>query len=592
MKGDLIMPVEFLPQADDYFRASAENIKNLLDDGGALFEVPDYQRNFAWTNSELDAFWSDLEKVVSTSFDSSFHVKVGVKPHFFGAVVLTKMGNRVYEITDGQQRITTCSILAKLMLEKAMTLENASESAGISSILTPLLKRNEYDEPDDPRLRLDAGIDSFYREYVLNLDSSAQRAAYVQSHPSGYHEAQKLMTNAVSFFAEKMDAAFPADLPQRCVKEKLLAYVHALTRLFVVLKIEVDQEQIAYVIFETLNTRRKDLTESDLIKNEIFRSVRGTRRPEVKTMWDSIVETVEKEDLTEYMRFQYASQYGAVKPSDLFEVIKGHLESHDSFGYLSMLNDESEWYARIALSSTVHWDNEVTRMLRAFDQIDVTHGRPLLLAGAIRFNSDTVAMRRLVRCTLSFCVRYFTVGANSVEDLQKEVSLMAVKVRNGEFGLDELAAYMRGLADDVVFEGKFAKFSTKAANVAFYLLYELEKALRPGVQPLDHGPSQHVEHVMPKKPSQQPARLGEWNHVRDDPRYKEYLHRLGNLIILEAELNQSVRNHDFLYKVAAYRDSNLYYPGEISRRYTVWDFDQIEERQREMARTAVSVWGF
>lgn len=90
---------------------------------------------------------------------------------------------------------------------------------------------------------------------------------------------------------------------------KLVCYIKAFTRLFTVLKIVVKERETAYTIFGTLSNRGKDLTDSDIIKNEIFQSVEEERSHLIKNKWDSIIESIENEDLTGYIRFHFASQF-------------------------------------------------------------------------------------------------------------------------------------------------------------------------------------------------------------------------------------------------------------------------------------------
>ena len=85
----------------------------------------------------------------------------------------------------------------------------------------------------------------------------------------------------------------------------------------------------------------------------------------------------------------------------------------------------------------------------------------------------------------------------------------AEKVQN----LDELIEYMETLTDDKTFERNFTEFTTKTSTLAFYILFELEKNRMSGVVPLPHGPSQHVEHIMPKRPSNKKERLNNWDSV-------------------------------------------------------------------------------
>jgi hypothetical protein len=591
----------------DYFDSDAHNLSSLFIDGNRIFIIPDYQRTFAWANAELNLLWEDFLKVTVQSFTQDFQVHHDPKPHFFGAIVITETVAGEYEVIDGQQRLTASSILLKVMQEFAMWISSYDKQAGIKSIISPILQRNIYGQPFEQRLHLDENINGFYKEYILLKYNPTERDLYRQVHYIRPGSASDLIRNAHDFFTQKMEAEFPASLTQEQLHNKLYCYVIAFTKYFMFLKIVSKKKETAYTIFETLNKRGKDLSESDMIKNEIFKSVDIAERDRIKAIWDNITENIETENLTEFIRFQYASDIGPVRPTELFEVVKKHINTNNAFDYLRKLEIESEWYARITLTGAPFWNPIITEKLKAFTDIDVSHSIPLLLTGALLCNHNENQFFKLVNATLVFCFRYFTVGGNSVADLEKEIGYMSRALRNPKDimtlplnahpaekiqNLDELISYMKTLTEDAVFERKLKEFRTKSNQLAFYILYNLEKSINPAVMPSPQSPSQHLEHIMPRTPSTAAARAHEWAHVKNDPNYKEFLFRIGNMIILESDINQRVRNKDFSVKKSNYKLSGLVYPKQIADTYATWDFNTIDQRQTQIAQRALSVWKY
>lgn len=581
----------------DFFVAKEHNIKSILTDGNRFLRVPDYQRNFAWTKDELNQFWRDFKNTFENAFNPNYTQKLNVQPHFFGTILLTESNTNAneFEITDGQQRITISTLFLKALLETSNKLENSTEKSGIASMIVPLIQRNDYDEPFEQRLFLDSTINDLYVNYAITANSIAEREEYIrlnsirtQNPPSS---AQRLK-EAYDFFLTILSSEFPINLSQNDIHEKLKCYIKTFVRLFTLLEIRVKNRETAYTIFGTINNRGKDLTDSDIIKNEIFKSVDESRRAVIKEKWDSIIDSIDTEDLTDYLRFQYASVYGPVKKVDLYKVVTALISRIDPIAYLEQLKVEAEWYGRINLIGANHWNELITSKLEAFKMLDITHSLPLILTGAVLFNDNEQEFERLVNSTLVFCFRYFTIGRNSVENLEREIGNMSKALREGVRDLNSTISYMRGLTTDQEFVSDFTSFSSKTSSVAFYILHEFERNRMSGVVPLPHGPSQHVEHIMPKKPSQARNRLNEWNHVRNNPEYKDYVHRLGNLIILESVINQSVGNKDFNDKKLLYQTSDLSYPRDISATYNIWDFATINMRQQRMATEALAVWRY
>ncbi|NRS81661.1 DUF262 domain-containing protein [Bacillus cereus] len=579
----------------DYFVAKEHNIKSILMDGNRALKVPDYQRNFAWTTEELSQFWDDFKNAYENAFNPDFTQKLNAKPHFFGTILLTESNENEFEITDGQQRLTVSTIFLRALLEISFRLQNSTEQSGIATMIIPLIQRNDYGEPFEQRLHLDNTVNKVYTDYIINSRNQMERENFLRLNPIKIQtppsSAQRLK-EAYDFFLIKLSQEFSDQLSQHHLHEKLRCYIRAFIRLFTLLEIRVKNRETAYTIFGTINKRGKGLTDSDIIKNEIFKSVTENRRHEIKEKWDSIIDSIDTEDLTDYLRFQYASIHGPVKKVDLFRVITELLRVVDPITYLDQLKIEADWYARINLIGATHWNSTITKKLEAFKSLDVSHSIPLLLTGAVLYNNNEPEFERLVNATLVFCLRYFTIGRNSVENLEREIGNMSKSLRDGTRDLNDIISYMHDLTTDQEFSHDFSMFATKSSAVAFYLLNQLEINRLHGVVPLPHGPSQHIEHIMPKKPSQARARQHEWRHVRDNPEYKDYVYRLGNLIILESDINQSVGNKDFNDKKVLYLDSDLTYPREISATHSNWDFANIQSRQQRLATEALTIWRY
>ncbi|MFB8372267.1 DUF262 domain-containing protein [Paenibacillus taichungensis] len=596
----------------DFFGAEEHNIRSLFSQN-ITFIVPDYQRNFAWTHNELQHLWEDFQKVVKDSFDDNHLIKPDHKPHFFGTILVTESPNGSrYEITDGQQRLTTVSILLKCLLEEASRIGDMHAQAGIRAILTPLVQRSQYGEPFVQKFELDSTINDFYRDYILLKNSEAERAQYIQLHPIGSNNtAIYRLKMAHSYFVKKIREELPETLDQQELHNKLLCFVLTITRLFLILQIVVKESETAYTIFGTLNNRGKDLTDSDIIKNELFKRVPMLQRSIIKEKWDSIIECIENEDLTEYIRFHYASKIGPVKKVELFGAVTEYLNNNDAAEYLDSLFSEADWYARVNLIGATYWNDAITHKLDGFKHLDISHSIPLLLTGAVKYNHNSIDFERIVNATLVFCFRYFTIAKNSVADLEREVGLMSRALRNpldlsklsqAELqsipehkkivDIDSLCTYMLLLTSNANFVRHFRDFSTKTNSLAFYVLNELEKKRMTGVIPLPHGPAQHIEHIMPKKPSKRTSRLHEWGHVRNNPEYSDFVYRIGNMVILESDINQQVSNKDFSVKLTLYNASGLSYPRDISAAQTHWDFASINNRQTLMAQEALSIWRY
>ena len=581
----------------DYFEAESTSLYNLFIDGNFQFKVPDNQRHFAWGKPQIEQLWNDLKETVENSFDDNYLMlpDAHIDPHFFGAIYLTMdQHHNKQNISDGQQRLTSCTILLKLFLQYAQPLEQ-SKLNGISRRITDCVERSKYGEPYEPRLELDQSINDFFREFILLPDNDSDRQHYLDISSPSYKESYNRIIECYTFLKEECDKEFSDELLQENAdrySNKLLAYLRSLQDLFIVLRIKVRKENTMYVIFETLNQRGLDLSESDLIKNLFFKYNRASGAF-IKEKWDSISENIESEDLTSYIRFHHNSNNDyIVNPKNLFKRINLLLESNSNHsGYLNNLESESKWFGFITSKGTAFWDDEThNSLINILNKLSISHSLPLLLAAAVKYGNDKPTFKQISKAIEAFCFRFFTIGSNKVEDLERQINELSLGLRNGDTA-DVCIQKMQRKSTDAVFKDDFAKAMIKSNDLAFYILYQMEKrkGMASGVIPYGHSANQHVEHIMPKKPS------NNWPGLSDDPLYSKYVYRLGNLLVLERDINQKIKNKDYNYKVSNtdnkdYNHSALYYPKKVATDYTTWDFKKIDERQIEMANEALTVW--
>lgn len=601
-------------EASDIFKSDESNLFDIFNTA-KKFLVPDYQRKYAWTKNQLDQLWDDFKKTHESCYDDKMNLKniSEQRPHFLGAIVLTILENENYEIIDGQQRLTTICIFMKVLLEISERITDVNEKYNIMRMAEPFLQSNIPGMPFESKITLDDTIDEFFKEYILLTKNKEEKDTYLNSKIMRKNSSKMLIKESYEFIYEKLKEEFPESMTSSEIYQKLYTYVIVVSRYFLVLKIGVKKKNTAYTIFETLNKRGKDLSESDMIKNALFKVI-GNTNSDIKLKWDTICENIDTEDLTEYIRFSYVSKVNNVTPAQLYEEVRKLIKNNnEATKYLEELESESELYGHIININYNYWSSfpigeDIINDLNAIKDMDIKNCTPLILSGAIRFIKDENNIEefsKLLSNVTTFCFRYFTIGGNSVSNFDKEIGKMSRAIRGvdkeikKEDGskkiintLDDLTEYMKSLTVDTIFKRNFKQFSTKSMQLAFYIIYSLEKTLRTGVVPLTHGPKQHVEHIMPKKPSKAKNRMNEWNHVRNEDEYSEYIHRLGNLMILESDINESIKNKDFKDKIEGYKKSGLYYADDIVKNYAQWDFSTIESRQEVMSNAALNVWNY
>ncbi|MCY3739695.1 MAG: DUF262 domain-containing protein [Candidatus Poribacteria bacterium] len=220
-----------------------KTIKALFD-SSTIFNIPKYQRAYAWEEEQLDAFIEDLENQNSN------------KDHFFGTILLQKQEPEgefnIIDIVDGQQRITTIIIFMKLLLTQHKSKGN-----------------------DVKRLRRTYIKDDRYKLRVLDLDNDFFESYILEDNGSGDNEAetpyQYRLLKAKEFLAEWIgrhpDRA--KEFIDKIGDMKVLTY-------------SVDDNSEAALIFETTNNRGKSLTSLEKVKSFLMhKTYLASNSPEI-----------------------------------------------------------------------------------------------------------------------------------------------------------------------------------------------------------------------------------------------------------------------------------------------------------------------
>lgn len=589
--------------ANVYFTPSEYRLQELLTRDKRL-NIPDYQRGFAWGPEKFKELWSDVITTEGQNFnDFILKEETTQQPHFLGAIV-AEVPDGLHgddQIIDGQQRLITVTILLSVLND---FIQRVNEVTLRQSLFNTIFRCTKITDPSNPtthisRIELnDTQAQSFFVEHVIQPTSSGARTAGL-SNAANLTRVQERIKLCIEFFSTNLAAHLgqPSDADYDQKVERLTQTV---LLLITVLHVSVKKPDLAYTIFETLNTRGLDLTQADLIKNRIF-SRSGADRQPVMQHWTTMIGKLPDRDgaATEYIRHHYASFKDNVKAKDLFKTISTYTSSVRVLSYTQMLVDEADNYSDIADASTGR-DAADTYLEQITKDLDITLSYILLLAGAKIFGFANPNFVKLARYVRDFSFRFMTVGrAGDVAQFEEIMGQAARDLRGGtplDGASPSILELLQQKAPDQVFFDDFKEYRAVKPALGFYILKQIEDHLSggQGVTLFDHSPVQHLEHIMPKRPTNQG-----WSHVLNDQRFTSFLHRVGNLLALERDINVAIQNKPFDIKNGTiqtnslnYGNSRLMLPSRVSAYLNngLWDFTSIENRQQALAQIALQVW--
>lgn len=293
----------------------AKPLHEFIEGHKIQFVIPVYQRNYDWLIDNCDQLFSDLVKLSRSNRHS----------HFFGSIV-TSSADSSYNrlVIDGQQRLTTISLLLL---------------AGIQAVKDGAIEISEES-------KLDEAYEVFLKAKFCNSERKIKlvpiendRIAYdkIFNEEDSFDEESKVTRNYRHFY----------DLltrkPQALSFDQLLDAIERLQ----IISIELDSDDDAQLIFESLNSTGLALTEADKIRNYLLMSLTPEEQQVCfKNYWQKIEQATENQPtkfLRDYLTIQRQLQR-PVRLSNIYYEWKKYMDGHDRKEELVKMLDYAHYY--------------------------------------------------------------------------------------------------------------------------------------------------------------------------------------------------------------------------------------------------------
>lgn len=558
------------------FNTANQTLRQLLGNG-LTYHVPRFQRDYSWSENEWEDLWSDIQGILAPGGESA---------HYMGYLVLQSSDNRRFDIIDGQQRLTTLSLLVLAILKNldALVKDNIDSDQNRRRIEQLRNSYLGYLDPVTlvplPKLTLNRNNNSFYQNYLLPLERLPQR---------GLKASEHLLRKSFEWFAahvrEDRAAKNGADLAK--IVEEVAG------RLFFTV-ITVTDELNAFKVFETLNARGVRLSATDLLKNYLFAVAHGdgcheTEIQNLEQRWEVILGKLGSENFPDFLRVHWNSRNAFVRQADLFKTIRGHIRDKGAvFQLLRNLDEDVDVYAAFSEPTDPLWaEPEQQKHIAELRMFNVRQPYPLLLAVKRQLlPSDFTLVLRA--CTI-ISFRYNVIGGLAGSEQERTYNNVAERVARKE--LTSASAVIRALRtvylSDEQFLGAFAEKQLKTTQsrnkrVARYILFKIERHVSTNDYDFDSG-QYTLEHVLPENPGES------WSDFSNDL-VERFVYRLGNLTPLKAGANREAGNQPFEIKKALYTASEFVITRKIADENADWTPERITARQKWLAKQATSIW--
>lgn len=558
--------------------AKEGTIVRLLDGTDKKFIIPVYQRPYSWKKENCKLLFEDL----MTAY------KKGSSSHFFGSIVYVENdvgGINEYQIIDGQQRLTTVSLLL-------LAIRNYLESCGIvidgincAKITDAYLTDKYANDEKKLKLKLVQGDDDAY-------DRLIERTTPVENNG---------ITVNYNYFYSEISSLEDAEIK---------GLYDALTKLSIVnISLKPSDGDDPQLIFESLNSTGKDLEESDKIRNYVLMRISSDRQKRVyKNYWEKLEKKVEKTELTGFIRHYLAVKTRELYPeAKLYFAFKAFREKSNK-EIEDILDDILRFadYYKIIKESKIT-DSGYRCALARINKLEVNTVTPLLFDLFVAKNAnrlDDDSFCKAIEIIESFLIRrmfcslptaplnkLFVYAGDEIEKNLKdspEASFFDVFV----YSLLSKTGKSR-FPSDHEFDEKFPLFElynakSSSRKFVFERLENSKSKERVAVEDQLNNGELTIEHIMPQTLSEDwKTYLGsEWELI-----HTKYQHTLGNLTL--TAYNSDYSNLPYEKKLNMPDKGILHSKlmlNEKIKGIKVWNKDAIINRATLLLSWAKGIW--
>jgi hypothetical protein len=561
--------------------SSDQDIRTLLS--SAYYRIPRFQRPYSWDQENIQDFWNDVVRDTPTDY-------------FIGSMVVYKDQINTYGVVDGQQRLTTITILL-------CVLRNALSENGFDDLaqgIHGLIERKNIDNKPQYILSTESSY-PFFQDRIQKFgkpEIEVQALREEETLQSAYEQLQATVDGVIK--SVHADPTLSQAKHTEIIRQKMVAIRDALLGLKLIF-IKLDDEDDAYLIFETLNTRGKDLNLSDLVKNHLTKHLKAANAlvDETKIKWEQVLDTIEGSsadlNMDTFTHHYWLSKYDYQTQKELFKVLKKQITKIEAGKFLDSLVSDSVLYRSIHEPTYGKWTKQESRIrgaLEALQLFRVQQQTPCVLSLAREYASEKLKKKHLEdalvaiekfhflftavtsqRSSGGISGMYASLGRRLFEaaDTHEAVEIiqeLKTKLRDRVPSLEEVVA----LIPEMIYTSNI----TKLRKLVKYALVGFAKHHEGGVV-VDYE-TMTIEHLVPQS-------LIGTNGYND-----AIIGQVGNLVLVSEELNHKLKDKTFKDKKNILEAAGYQLPEDVKQAID-WTDAEIVKRTKKLAEQAYNtVW--
>lgn len=552
------------------------NILQLFGDS-YWFNIPSYQRPYVWTEENV----SELLEDITYTFKNN-----PKEMYFMGSLVLQSKGNNEYDILDGQQRLTTLS----LILATIRDLINCKSIK--EEIQNNLYQKGKETEDIPSRNRFIFGIRNevqiFFENYIIKEDGINNIEKVLEDDNFKNNISILNMINVIKVIKKYFIDNFEEELSLESLTEtSLLKFIVFLKKYLIFAYVCSDTREQAFRLFTILNNRGIPLTTADILKSlNLDKIPDETQRNEYAKKWEEL-EQKYGDRFDRFLNFIRTIKLKEKARKNLLEEFEEKIYKKDimiygkeSIDYLKTTSDNYDKLITFDINLKEldnHSKNLLTIMKTGFNSEDWI---PPLLYFYEKFNTQNLG-KFIILLDNKFMGDWINreTPTKRLENMNK--ILKSIELANNSIEVIE---------NQELFEFDRTRFFSEINGNIYgqryckYLLLKIENyKMASDMVFISNYKNISVEHILPQHPKVESL----WKKEFTDDEIDYWTNKLANLMLITRRKNSQLSNSEFEEKKKRYSEENLtIFPSNnyIYLNTEKWNVSELEKRQIEINR--------
>lgn len=554
-----------------------KEIKKVFETG--YYHIPRFQRPYSWEKEQILEFWNDT--IIESDAD-----------YFIGSIVVYKKTDDLFGIVDGQQRLTTITMILCALRDFYLKEKFDNSAIGVHK----LIEKVDLDNQNKFILQTETSY-PYFQEHIQKYTDPEIEVELGQEEvnlKNGFELIIKFINTEIELIRSNNQTK--KDKIKQIIQDKLNE-IRDRTLKLKVIYIELDDEDDAYVIFETLNTRGKDLSVGDLVKNYLTKHIKSKNKivDIPKDKWNIIrgnIDSTSKElDIDTFLLHVWLSKFEFTTTKTLFKKLKKSIKPTQAKTFLDNLVTDSVTYKNIFDTDTRKWNKNELPLKNSLNTLygfNVTQQTPMVLSimreyntGKLKFKYAHEILESIEHFHYIFTAITSQRSSGGIASMYSsygrklslatdDASRLAVirelrqKMREKIPTFDEFLAAFRTL--------KFTNGYTKQKRIIQYTLTKFDSFYNKNGVSINYD-LMTLEHILAQNPSTKAA-----NH-------DNYVGQIGNLILIDEQTNTALGTKSFTDKKIILSKAAIHLDNTIAKAID-WTSVEIDKRTNEIATKA------